>query len=538
MHLPPNRISLLLAGALLALLVAIGRELYIDTSDHASYRTCTPRIIRKLLNDSEVPHSASHLNALARSVRNGTFPRVYRGAFSSVGWRAINHWSPEYFIHMSDKGIGPEQVLAKRSRDSVVKFANLRAARPYARTNEIVEQADGNVIWPDLPLFTVPFTSQNLSMRDFFSELGASSSALSKDRSSEYIYFSDGLGVLGALGRDVLPIEPLCPFDSVAKECDCSLWIGAGSVSAWPHYDSSHNLFVQIRGKKKFTLAHPSSIQCGVGLYPSLHPYYRQAQRDLLEEHPLDSRPSVIVNTANCDTDNASKPECCILTLYDVELEAGDALFIPPFWLHRVTSLSSISFSVNAWWESKELRTLARVGQLPLPFESEWSERCTLFATALYIRMVYEEMESYVRAQTPWNAPVSGPFLLAELLATRFIPLFDGQILMREWCESMQRNITDTVHNAMSACTHITIHELHLMLPDAHTDADMSSLLLQLRSRFSPYVSRMLTLYQRVPIQMARLHVHNTVEEISWFALDGHIDHLYPFLSCCVHTIN
>ncbi|CAI8016412.1 hypothetical protein GBAR_LOCUS10066 [Geodia barretti] len=60
-----------------------------------------------------------------------------------------------------------------------------------------------------------------------------------------------------------------------------NFWFGGRNVTAYTHYDTSHNLHTIIRGRKKFLLFPPSAHK-HLKLYPSLHTFYRQVQVDIL----------------------------------------------------------------------------------------------------------------------------------------------------------------------------------------------------------------------------------------------------------------
>ena len=49
------------------------------------------------------------------------------------------------------------------------------------------------------------------------------------------------------------------------------------NVTARLHYDTSHNFYVQIQGRKKFVLL-PPEAHLQTKLYPSLHARYRHGQ--------------------------------------------------------------------------------------------------------------------------------------------------------------------------------------------------------------------------------------------------------------------
>lgn len=54
-------------------------------------------------------------------------------------------------------------------------------------------------------------------------------------------------------------------------------WFGGGGVTAYNHYDTSHNLHHLIKGKKRFILT-PPILHSRLKLHSCLHPLYRQTQ--------------------------------------------------------------------------------------------------------------------------------------------------------------------------------------------------------------------------------------------------------------------
>jgi hypothetical protein len=545
-------LSLLLAA--LALLLAYSWSSWsidarIDSPSPLFVRCPSRSLVRRspLPSSPLPPLDHTHtLNYLARALQYEQKPRVFRAnALEAYGWTAFDRWSPDAFVSAAAVGHGPAQLLVKRSHNATFRFANLRTERPFVRTEQRAHRAEerdsDGVQWPQLPLFVQPFTTHNLSTRAFFEQIQSHTA----HPDGEYLYFADGVGVLGpTLSQSIMPAEPLCPHADIDR-CDMSLWIGRPGVSAYAHYDSSHNMYVQIKGRKKFVLAPPAAARCGLGLFPSLHPFYRQVQRDLMDESVDDG--SVMVPTRSKIGSAASA--CCTLDLLEVVLEPGDLLYIPPLWFHRVTSLPSSppspSFSVSSWWAGRAFETTAKVLQQPLPFETHWTRHQMLFAARLYLRMLYAALETHLRAVDPSSTPPPdvGPFLAAELLVTRFYPLFNEHPpIDGRWCADMRRNVTtqpraSAAARALADCSHIEARDLRAMLPasvavPAH--ASSAALLAALRSHFAKYVDRQVSLYRSVDAEMARLHVQNVAEEIAWFALDGRVEHLYPYLACCV----
>jgi hypothetical protein len=113
------------------------------------------------------------------------------------------------------------------------------------------------------------------------------------------------------------------------KPADPHLWFGsAGNVTPL-HHDPLSNLFLQIHGRKRFTLFSPRH-------FGELYPF------------PADSRFSHMsyVDVERPDLDRF--PRFPDAQRFEIVLAPGDLLFLPPFWWHHVRSLE-VSVSVNFW---------------------------------------------------------------------------------------------------------------------------------------------------------------------------------------------
>lgn len=202
------------------------------------------------------------------------------------------------------------------------------------------------------------------------------------------LYCSHDLAALGdAAVADVTPLAALdLRNSSTARGI---VWLGAGRPVTHGHYDTSHNVFVQVVGRKRFTLW-PPAAHSRLHLYPTRHSLHRQSS---LRRPPLDA-----------PSGSAS-----------LILEEGDALYVPPFYAHHVEALSNLSISVARWSPSEAEARKDALETLPLPWEAEWSVPHTVLAAALFVRAVLSEMHDgdAARARS----------LLQRHLRSRFEPL-------------------------------------------------------------------------------------------------------------------
>jgi Cupin-like domain len=127
------------------------------------------------------------------------------------------------------------------------------------------------------------------------------------------------------------------PMPLLPPEAGARIWLGtAANVSS--HYDTFDNLACVIAGKRRFTLFAPELIG---KLYMS----------------PIDntmSGPPVSLAASAPAEARARYPE--FEEIRDqalvVELEPGDALYLPKLWWHQVESTASFNGLVNYWWDA------------------------------------------------------------------------------------------------------------------------------------------------------------------------------------------
>ncbi len=108
------------------------------------------------------------------------------------------------------------------------------------------------------------------------------------------------------------------------------IYIGPRGIITSLHQDLPENLYVQISGAKRITLFAPADKKY---LYP----------HSLFSKHPNFSR----VELSNPDLEKF--PLFKKATPLVVELQAGEALFIPSLWWHHLENMED-SVAMNFWW--------------------------------------------------------------------------------------------------------------------------------------------------------------------------------------------
>lgn len=136
-------------------------------------------------------------------------------------------------------------------------------------------------------------------------------------------------------------------FDDFAPPTYCprklinsiGFWLSAEGVVSSLHYDSdgSHNLNVQVKGKKRALLFSPSQ-----NLYP-------------FSGFSPSSDPSNFSQVNILCPDETRFPGFRSASCLEAVIEEGDMLFIPSYWYHCFFHLGSLNINVNFWWQPERL---------------------------------------------------------------------------------------------------------------------------------------------------------------------------------------
>ena len=146
------------------------------------------------------------------------------------------------------------------------------------------------------------------------------------------------LFVESALLSDCLPTFALDnSLDLLDRSIAPRIWIG-NAIQVQTHCDFSNNIACVLAGRRRFTLFPPEQL-------PNLYP----APMDIT----LAGVPISTVPLRNPDFERYPRFRQALAAARTIELEAGDALFIPYGWWHHVESLLPFNVLVNYWWSDR-----------------------------------------------------------------------------------------------------------------------------------------------------------------------------------------
>lgn len=143
---------------------------------------------------------------------------------------------------------------------------------------------------------------------------------------------------LGSLPTDVhLPeFESQNRAEVLPQTVHPRIWIGNASLVSC-HFDAQDNLACSVAGRRRFTLYPPQAIsQLYVG--PIDYTMAGQPISFAVGSNPGDSRYPDFEDLRD--------------TAWMIDLEPGDALYLPKLWWHQVEALAPVNVLVNYWWDA------------------------------------------------------------------------------------------------------------------------------------------------------------------------------------------
>ena len=171
---------------------------------------------------------------------------------------------------------------------------------------------------------SIPYTTRNMTREEFFSCVNLDTKCA--DSFLGHYYFGS---VPAKLKKDLLPDRFLYNSEKDYKSNRQFIWISSSGMITHTHFDQDFNLFVQLVGKKRFTLWNTFQHEL-MYTYPRIHPMWHKSQ----------------VNYKDVDTQKF--PVFTKAKAVQIELGPGDMLYVPPYTWHYVETLSP-SVSLSTW---------------------------------------------------------------------------------------------------------------------------------------------------------------------------------------------
>lgn len=167
----------------------------------------------------------------------------------------------------------------------------------------------------------LPYEVYNTSVKDLFDAI------LTDDHNGRLSYYFEKLPE--QLRADISSVAGqlfLQPSD--LEKYEQYIWFSSAGVRMHTHVDADHNFFLQVSGRKRWTL-YPSSEQAELHPFPRTHPLWHKAQR------LPDEAPEGVATTRFPDRTSPATP-------FVVEVGPGEVLYVPPYLLWTILAYNSI----------------------------------------------------------------------------------------------------------------------------------------------------------------------------------------------------
>ncbi|KAM8709658.1 hypothetical protein ACLKA7_016464 [Drosophila subpalustris] len=173
------------------------------------------------------------------------------------------------------------------------------------------------------------WSQQLVKLRDFlYRQFGEGNQTANLN--VEYLAQHELFSQIPALKADISVPDYCTVSADDTSTVDIKAWLGPKNTISPMHTDSKHNLLCQVFGSKRIILAAPKDTE---NLYAHETEFLGNTSQ---------------IDAANLDFE--SFPLLRRVRFYELLLQPGDCLYLPPKWWHYVRS-DTPSFSVSFWFE-------------------------------------------------------------------------------------------------------------------------------------------------------------------------------------------
>ena len=336
---------------------------------------------------------------------------VVLAATPASKWRAVRRWGPAYLAEHA-AGLNVSTVLGAHT---VFQYWNHEMAGWAApaleacagRWRRCILPSPGGTLAPE-PLAMAEFWRRAAGAGAGTAPLLYGSAKLGPADFDSELLRDDLRGAAAWLGPS--------PVTAAPATIKWQLWLGGGNVTSQTHYDEDANVHTVLHGTKRFLLGRPTAAHAA-HLFPRVHGCRRHSM--------VEFEPGAAAQPGLTFTFEAAELADGPVEVVEAVLRPGEAIYIPPFWLHRVESREQ-AVAVSVWWAGPHSVVIAALKR-----QIEATADLIDAAWPLPTRAALLKLQLDALAPPGWGA-------LPRLLAQRYRPLYgpeaDGVEDFVGWC--------------------------------------------------------------------------------------------------------
>jgi len=329
----------------------------------------------------------------------GAEPRLFTLDSSELASAPCLQWTPERLVSLGDATTIQAFRQVGRAGDTA-EFVLARGREAEFSRSQMVRTV-------------------NVTLREFWERTAAAAEGARQDSksASEHLYHSGplsgwGLPTLDEDANGLLASLSVwdAPDDISPEQWPAStgplVWMGGRGVLATPHYDTSLNVVFQCFGTKRWRLWPPQQLP-RMKMHPATHPSRRQGRMQINQERQ--------------EGGGSAGSGYAHTRAISVELTAGTALYVPPYWTHAVETVTpalSLSILSPSWLEA----VTARIRWVKLPFGRLNSAADRPFALRAYLRTLLPTILSMSSLGPAESVQLARKFL-SDLYEARHAPV-------------------------------------------------------------------------------------------------------------------
>jgi hypothetical protein len=347
----------------------------------------------------QIPHLADSYLGLRKSGAAGDFPEgwnrpaIFKNGVNTKKWLAgkvltnEGFWKQELW-HVPHVGVSPDGLFSYFKMDRPLSRVVATRESPHSTPRRNMSASE---------LFRLWRSEKDEDERIAFSEV-LHKLPLASGKSADEVLWPLVFPFDPFLVNDTRPTEDGNETFASAEKATFRLWMASAGSRTWAHHDWSHNWHVMLAGQKRFVLYPPSSIP-DLSLYGFLHPHATKSQIDLLSLESCRSFPRFMQRALGKGR--------------EAIVEAGDVLYIPPFWIHDVFTIQP-AMSIAVWSPSRDNGLSDALIELGLPVADRKA------SLRRQLRIVCLWLGALLDAGLPGDEQAAGALVRDDLLEGRY----------------------------------------------------------------------------------------------------------------------